>query len=127
MSNFPNRRVQILVADDYEPWRVRVREILQFRPEWQIVCEVGDGGQAVNKMEEFVPDVVLLDIGMPVLNGIEAAQQILKKSVDCKVLFLTENNDEEVRAAALRTGAEGYVHKSEAARELIPAIAAALR
>ncbi len=81
----------------------------------------------MNKMEEFVPDIVLLDIGMPVLNGIEAAQQILKKSADCRILFLTENNDEEVRAAALRTGAEGYIHKSEAARELIPAIAAAVR
>lgn len=119
--------MHILLADDYEPWRKRVREILQSRPEWQIVCEVGDGSQAVKKTEELVPDVVLLDIRMPVLNGIEAAQQIRQKSADCRILFLTQNNDEEIRAAALETGAEGYVLKSEAGSELIPAIAAALR
>ncbi len=74
-----------------------------------------------------MPDVVLLDIGMPVLNGIQAAEEIRHESADCRILFLTQNNDEETRAAALKTGADGYVLKSEAASGLIPAINAALR
>ena len=83
--------------------------------------------QAVKETEEIIPDVVLLDVGMPVLNGPQAAKQIRRKSSDCKVLFLTQNNNEAIRAAAIEAGAEGYVRESFAATELIPAIAATLR
>ncbi len=126
LSKCPNGRVEILLAEDYEPWRNRVREILQARPEWEIVCEFGAGMQAVKKSQKFMPDVVLLDIGMPVLNGIQAAEQIRHKSADCRILFLTQHDDEEIRAAALKAGADGYVLKSEAASGLIHAINTAL-
>ena len=119
--------VRILVADDYQAWRERLREIIRARPEWQIVCEVGDGLQAVEKTEELSPDVVLLDIGMPVLNGIEAAKQIRQKSPDSMLLFVTQDGDKDTQAAALSVGAKGYVLKSKAASELIPIISAALQ
>ena len=120
-------RARILIADDFEGWRVKIRSILQARPEWQIVCEVSDGLQAAEKTEELSPDVVLLDVGMPVLNGIEAAKRIRQNSPDAKFLFLTQDSDNDTRTAALNVGAEGYVLKSKAAGELVPAIAAALR
>jgi DNA-binding NarL/FixJ family response regulator len=118
---------RILVAEDFESWRVKIRSILQAQPEWQIVCEVSDGLQAVEKTEELSPDVVLLDVGMPVLNGVEAAKRIRQKAPNAKLLFLTQDGDNDTRTAALNTGAEGYLLKSKAASELVPSIAAALR
>ena len=124
----PFPKVRILVADDYKTWRERLREIIMAaRPDWQIVCEVGDGLQAVEKTEELSPDVVLLDIGMPVLNGIEAAKQIRQRSPDSMFLFVTQDGDKNTRAAAHNIGAKGYVLKSNAASELVPIISAALQ
>ena len=120
--------VRILLADDYRAWRERLRAIIMAaRPEWQIVCEVGDGLQAVEKTEELSPDVVLLDIGMPLLNGIEAAKQIRQNSPDAMFLFVTQHGDNDTQAAALNVGAKGYVLKSKAASQLVPIISAALQ
>ena len=124
----PFPKVCILLADDYAAWRERLREIIRAaKPEWQIVCEVGDGLQAVEKTEELSPDVVLLDIGMPVLNGIEAGKQIRHKSPDAMFLFVTQDGDDDTQAAALNVGGKGYVLKSKAATELVPIISAALQ
>jgi DNA-binding NarL/FixJ family response regulator len=120
-------RVSILVADDFAEWRVQVRYFLEARPDWHIIFETSDGLQAVEKATELRPDVVLLDIGMPSLNGIEAATKIQQASSGSRIVFLTQNADSEVVNAALATGAQGYVLKLNAATELIPAITAALR
>lgn len=126
-SRFESIRVRILVADDFAPWRAKVRRILRGRPEFQIVSEASDGLEAVEKAGELRPDVVLLDVGMPDLSGIEAAERIRQVSPESKIVFVSQNASEEVISAALAAGAEGYVLKLNAATELIPAIAAALR
>jgi DNA-binding NarL/FixJ family response regulator len=115
----------ILVADDLPVWRVEVRHLLQAYPEWE-VTEACDGREAVQKAAQLHPDIVLLDIGMPILNGLEAAQQISKTSPTSSIVFLTQNNDSELMSAALNTGAKGYVLKVNAATQLLPVITAAL-
>jgi two-component system nitrate/nitrite response regulator NarL len=123
-----NRRVaRILVADDFAEWRARARLILQARPEWQVISEACDGLQAVQRTSELHPDIVLLDLRMPILNGIEAAQRILQACPTSAVIFVTQDNDEDIRAAALAIGAAGYLLKANAMRHLVPAIEAALR
>jgi DNA-binding NarL/FixJ family response regulator len=117
--------VRILVADDLALWRRLARAILQERPEWEII-EAGDGLEAVRKAAELSPDIVLLDIEMPILNGIEAAKRIRQQSPAPRIIFVTENNDTDLRSAVLADGAEGYVLKVNAATELLPVIAAAL-
>lgn len=116
----------ILITDDSPEWRVRVREILRPRPEWQIIGEACDGLEVVRKATELRPDLVVLDIGMRVMNGIQAAERIRKSTPAPKVVFLTQDNDTELRIAALNSSAEGYVLKANAATELFSAIATAL-
>lgn len=97
------------------------------RPEWQIVCEASDGLVAVQKAEELRPDLVLLDVGLPSLDGIEAARRIPQLSPNSKIVFLSADNSPDVVQAALNTGAHGYVHKARAQSDLLPAIDAVLR
>jgi len=118
--------IRILVADDFEDWRVRIRELLSFRPAWRIVAEARDGLEAVQKAAELRPDVVLLDIQMPGLNGIEAARRIRQECPGSRIIFLSQSSDKEIIRAALEIGAKAFVQKAMAARELIPAIEAAL-
>ena len=103
-------RVQILLADDFEPWRSKVRAFLKREIQWK-VFEACDGLEAIRKTVELHPDVVLLDIAMPGLNGIEAAKKIRKLSPDSSIIFLTIDEDKDVMATALRTGAVAYVSK----------------
>lgn len=119
--------ISILVADDFEPWRQYVCSMLQTRPEFCVVAEVGDGLEAVQKVQELKPDLILLDIGFPKLDGLQAASRIRQVAPATAIIFVTHNSDKDVREAALRTGARGYVLKANAARELLPAIDAALR
>jgi|SRR5262249_16752338 len=119
--------VRILVADDFAAWRARVRSLLQARPEWRVISEACDGLQAVQLTKKLRPDIVALDIEMPILNGIEAAKRIQQDSPTSRVIFTTQNNDAEIRKEALATGAEGYVLKEKAASELLPTIEAALK
>ena len=118
--------IRILVADDFEDWRVRIRELLSFRPAWRIVAEAPDGLESVQKAAELQPDVVLLDIQMPGLNGIEAARRIRQECPGSRIIFLSQSSDKEIIRAALEIGAKAFVQKAMAARELIPAIEAAL-
>ncbi len=119
--------IHILVADDYEGWRRQVRLLFQARPEWQVIAEALDGSEAIQKTEELKPDLIVLDIGLPKLNGIEAARQMRELSPSSKIIFLSQNNDLEVVRAALGTGALGYVHKANALSGLLPAVDAVLR
>jgi len=116
----------VLVVDDVAVWRVEVRKMLEMQPEFQIVGEACDGLQAIQKTAELNPDLILLDIGMPVLNGLEAAKQIQRISPRSKIVFLTQEPDADLRRAALNAGGEGYVLKGNAASELLDTIAAAL-
>jgi DNA-binding NarL/FixJ family response regulator len=117
---------RILVVDDYEVYREYLRRKLQSRPELQILGEASDGLEAVQKAEELQPDLILLDIGLPKLNGIEAAHRISQLVPRAKILFVSHDNDAEVVAGALSNGAKGYVQKQNANKELLPAIEAVL-
>jgi DNA-binding NarL/FixJ family response regulator len=121
------RSIRILITDDYAPWRRQVRSLLEARPEWQVIAEASDGSEAIQKAEELKPDLILLDIGLPKMNGIEAARRIRQLSPSSKIVFLSQNNDRDIVGAALSTGALGYVHKTNAADELLPAVDAVLR
>lgn len=117
----------MLIVEDYAPFRRFVVSILQKQQGLQIICEVPDGLESVQKAEELLPDLVLLDIGLPNLNGIEAAQRICKISPQSKILFLSENRSWDIVEEALRSGACGYVVKSDAESELLPAVKAVLK
>ena len=116
----------VLIVDDLAEWRARVRKILERQPALQIVAEACDGFQAIARAAELKPDLVLLDIGMPVLNGLEAAGQIQTSSPQSKIVFLTQESDAGIRRTALDAGARGYVLKSNAVSELLPTIGAIL-
>jgi len=117
--------IRILVADDYTDWRGQIRLLLQDRSELQIICEVDDGLQAVVKTEELKPDLVLLDVGLPPLNGIEAARQIRRFSAS-RIIFVSIDNSQDIVQTALNTGALGYVHKPHIQRDLLRAIESVL-
>ena len=119
-------RVRVLIVDDFEPWRRFVVSMLKKRPELQVIFEVSDGLEAVQKAEELRPDLILLDIGLPRLNGIEAARRIRKAAPDSKILFVSQESSPDVAQEALRLGACGYVIKAHAGSELFPAIEAVI-
>jgi DNA-binding NarL/FixJ family response regulator len=123
----PLSSIRILVVDDYEDWRNHVRLLIQTRPEWEIISEASDGLEAVQKAGELKPDLILLDIGIPSLNGIEAARRIRELSPNSKIIFFSTDNSFEIVQTALSTGAQGYVHKLSVQHDLLPAIDAALR
>ena len=104
----PISHVCILLVDDFEPWRQRIREILETRPEVRVVGEASDGLEALQKAEALKPDLILLDIGLPNLNGIEVGNRLRQTVPNANVLFLTQNNDAAVVRAALSHGAKGY-------------------
>jgi len=118
--------IRVLVVDDYELWRQQVCSILQTQPELLVVAEIADGLEAVQKAKEQQPDLILLDIGLPNLNGLDAARQIRQVAPDAKILFLTNNRDKDIVRAALGTGAQGYILKTDARRELLAAVAGIL-
>lgn len=121
-----NSNVRVLVVDDNERWRHFVSTTLLKPSGLQLIGEAGDGLEAVRQAQYLRPDLILLDIGLPALNGIEAAGRIREASPMSHILFLSENRCPEIAQAALNTGAGGYVVKSDAARELLPAIKAVL-
>jgi DNA-binding NarL/FixJ family response regulator len=119
--------IRVLIVDDYEPWRRFVRLTLLACERLQVIGEVCDGLEAVPKAQELQPDLILLDIGLPHLNGIEAARKIRAVSPASKILFVSENRSLDIVEKALSTGASGYVLKTDAARDLLAAVEAILQ
>jgi DNA-binding NarL/FixJ family response regulator len=120
-------RIRLLLVEDYEPWRRSVRSMLQNVTEAHVICEVSDGLAAVQQSQVLQPDLILLDIGLPLLNGIDATRRIREVSPASKILFVSENRCWDVAELALRSGGSGYVVKSKAASELLPAVEAVLQ
>lgn len=118
--------VRALVVDDFVPWQDFVIATLAERSDVQIVGVASDGVQAVQIAEGIQPDLVLLDMNLPGLHGIEVARQIRELAPRCKIIFLTGDSDRDLVRIALQAGASGYVHKWEAATELLPSIDAVL-
>lgn len=120
-------KIRVLVVDDFKEWRRFV--VSKLRQEWEVgtVGEAADGLEAVEKASRLQPELILLDIGLPRLNGIEVARRILQAAPNTKIVFLSENRSSDIVEEALRTGAAAYVVKCEAATALLPAIDAALQ
>jgi DNA-binding NarL/FixJ family response regulator len=118
--------VRVLVVDDYEPMRQFVCAELRKRPDLQVVGEASDGLEAVQKAVELKPDLILLDIGLPKLNGIEAARQIRELIPESEIIFLSQESSADVVQVALSLGASGYVVKAKARSELLAAVNAVI-
>jgi DNA-binding NarL/FixJ family response regulator len=115
-------QVRIIIADDHEIMRKGLRSLLEARPEWQVIAEASTGREAVEKIRELSPNVAVLDIGMPELNGLEATRHIVRESPQTQVLILTMHESEQMVRDVLDAGARGYVLKSDAARDLVNAV-----
>jgi DNA-binding NarL/FixJ family response regulator len=118
--------IRVLVVDDFEPMRHTVRAALETRRDLQVVGEASDGFEEVQKAVELNPDLILMDVGLPSQNGIEAARQIRELVPEAKILFLSQETSPEVIQEALSVSASGYVVKVNAEIDLIPAFEAAL-
>jgi DNA-binding NarL/FixJ family response regulator len=119
--------VRILLVDDYQPWRQSLRSVLSQHQKFHVVGEVGDGEEAVKIAQELRPDLILLDIALPKLDGIEVAKRIGEIAPEAKIIFVTQNSDVDVVQAALCNGVLGYVLKPDAGSDLLPAIEAAMK
>ena len=116
----------MLVVDDFERFRRLACSMLGKNPELQVVGEASDGLEAVRKAEELQPDLIVLDLGLPILNGLEAARQIRKLVPESKILFLSQERSADLVQEALSTGARGYVVKARAGVDLLAAVQAVL-
>ena len=112
----------ILIADDHEVARRGIRSLLESHPGWEVCAEAKDGRDAVELATRIKPDLVLLDIGMPNLNGLEAARQILAITPNVAILILTMHDSDNVIREVLRAGARGFLLKSDAGRDLVAAV-----
>lgn len=119
--------LRILIADDHEIVRQGLRALVESHTGWEVCGEAADGRDCVQKASALKPDVIALDIGMPSLNGLDAAREILRENPKIKILFLTIYDTEQTLKAALQVGAKGLILKSEAAAELVSALEAIQR
>jgi two-component system nitrate/nitrite response regulator NarL len=118
--------VRVFVVDDFEPFRRFICSALGKRQELRVICEGADGQEAVRKAGELQPDLILLDIGLPTLTGIEAARRIRKLAPKSKIIFVSQESSPDVVQEALRLGACGYVVKTKAGSDLLAAVDAVL-
>src|SRR6202789_840169 len=116
--------LRILIADDHEVARKGIRSILEGHPGWEVCAEAKDGREAVEYASQFKPDLLLIDIGMPNLNGLDAARQILAAMPEALILILTIHDSEHIVRDVLAAGARGFLLKSDAGRDLVSAVEA---
>lgn len=119
--------VRVVVVDDYAPFRSFCCSMLRKNPELQIVAEIADGLEAVQKAEKLQPDLIVLDVGLPTLNGIEVARRIRKVAPQSKILFVSQESSADVVEEALSLGSAGYLVKAYAGSELLAAVEAVRR
>ena len=119
--------MRVLVADDYEPLRRFVSSTLEKLPQLKLVGEASDGLEALQKAQELQPEMIVLDINLPKLNGFEVARRVREHIPQLKIIFFSEDRSFDVAEDALRLGACGYIVKSDAGRELVPALEAVVR
>src|SRR5690349_21536904 len=119
-------KFRVLVVEDYEPFRRFICSTLEKRPDLQIVGAVSDGLEAVLQVQKLRPDIILLDVGLPTLNGIEAGRRIREISPNSRILFLSQESSADVVQEAFRLGALGYVSKPQAGTDLPAALEAVL-
>src|SRR3984893_4876528 len=116
--------LRILVADDHEIVRRGLVSLIKSHPDWEVCAEADNGREAVERAKQSKPDVAILDIGMPVLNGLEATRQILREHPGVRILILTITDTDQAVQAVLDAGARGFLLKSDAARDLASAVGA---
>lgn len=121
------KKIRILLADDHEIVRRGLRALLETHPGWEVCGEAGDGRAAVELAQSLAPDIVVMDIGMPQLNGFDATRQILERTRGVEVLVLSMHESEQFVREVIGAGARGYVLKSDAGRDLVAAVEALLR
>jgi DNA-binding NarL/FixJ family response regulator len=114
--------MRIVLADDHALVRRQLRRLLEAEEGWVVCGEAGDGMEAVRLCEAFRPDIAILDINMPVMSGLKAAKRIREIASSIRIVFVSMHSDEALLAAAIGTGAHGYVQKNEADAQLVPAI-----
>jgi len=114
--------VRILIADDHELMRRGLRSILSTRPDWEVCGEAVDGSDAIEKTKLLQPDILVLDISMPRVNGLEVARAVRRDYPRTQVVILSQYDESEMRPYAIEAGARGYVSKAEASRQLLTAI-----
>jgi DNA-binding NarL/FixJ family response regulator len=118
--------IRVLVVEDFEPFRRFICSKLEEKCDLQVICQISDGLEAVQKAEELKPDLILLDIGLPTLNGIAVARQIRKLAPDAAIIFVSQESSADVVQEAFGCGARGYVVKTTAGIDLLPAVEAVL-
>jgi DNA-binding NarL/FixJ family response regulator len=116
--------IRILLVDDHPIVRQGLKTLLEAHPGWEIIGEAADGLEAVDKADRLHPDVMVLDVTMPKMNGLEACRQIRQKAPGLEILFVTQHDSPQMMREALEAGARGYVVKSNAARDLLEAVEA---
>lgn len=114
--------ISVLLVDDFVQFRAAVSALLRKKPELQIVAEASDGKEAVEKSRQLQPDLILLDIGLPKLNGVAAAQQIREVAPQSKIIFVTQETSADIMKEAIGSGGMGYVVKAKVESELLKAI-----
>ncbi|MGC2446858.1 MAG: response regulator transcription factor [Candidatus Sulfotelmatobacter sp.] len=116
--------IRILVVDDHPIVRQGLKTLLEGHSDWQVVGEASDGAEAIEKAKDLTPDVMVLDVTMPRMNGLEACRMLRRLSPDLEILFVTQHDSPQMMREALEAGARGYVVKSNAARDLLAAVEA---